>query len=209
MHTQRAGGLRGRRASCRARGSLWRSAVPLLDATISALVAETDLAARIATEELPDGLSLHAHAARWGAEGLERELQSAWEAAGAQRAWLAELQEDLAAALEDGEEQRDTAAALAEEVAALQARLAGALRSARLASEFKRTPLRQALHGTREGCQEHCAARPTLNKDVDVLGERLQVLVVTLLWTQDNKMQPMPRPMQKTCHTSFLRVYLS
>ena len=71
--------------------------------------------------------SLHAHAARRRAEGLERELQSAWEAAGAQRAWMGELQEDLAAALEEGHAQHDAAAALAEEVDALRAQLAGAL----------------------------------------------------------------------------------
>ncbi|CAK0738711.1 hypothetical protein CVIRNUC_001082 [Coccomyxa viridis] len=59
------------------------------------------------------------------AEGLERELQSMWDAAEAQRAWMAELQEDLTAALEDGQEQHDAAAALAKEVDALRARLAG------------------------------------------------------------------------------------
>ena len=70
--------------------------------------------------------SLRARAARRRAEGLERELQSMWDAAEAQRAWMAELQEDLTAALEDGQEQHDAAAALAKEVDALRARLAGA-----------------------------------------------------------------------------------
>ena len=85
--------------------------------------------------------SLHAHAARRRAEGLERELQSAWEAAEAQRRWMAELQEDLATALEEGQEQHDAAAALAEEVDALQAQLAGALQMARLSFECTHSPL--------------------------------------------------------------------
>ena len=71
--------------------------------------------------------SLRACAARRRAEGLERELQSMWDAAEAQRAWMAKLQEDLTAALEDGQEQHDAAAALAKEVDALRACLAGAL----------------------------------------------------------------------------------
>ena len=64
-----------------------------------------------------------------------------WDAAEAQRAWMAELQEDLAAALEDGQEQHDAAAALAKEVDALRARLAGALQMPSLPANRTHAPL--------------------------------------------------------------------
>ncbi len=118
--------------------------------------------------------SLRARAARRRAEGLERELQSMWDAAEAQRAWMAELQEDLTAALEDGQEQHDAAAALAKEVDALRARLAGALQTTSPPAHHMPTPsLRQARHSQLEESQAQHDAAAALAKEVDALRARL------------------------------------
>ena len=118
--------------------------------------------------------SLRARAARRRAEGLERELQSMWDAAEAQRAWMAELQEDLTAALEDGQEQHDAPAALAKEVDALRARLAGALQTTSPPAHHMPTPsLRQARHSQLEESQAQHDAAAALAKEVDALRARL------------------------------------